>query len=207
MGEEPWRVHRAGAPSLDHLRRSALRDVVVEKPAILVAYHPTTIARDTIREADALFTALESILGNLIFCYPNADAGSRALISRAREFLARRGNGEVFVNLDPIAYWSLLRKADVLLGNSSSGIMEAASLAIPAVNVGIRQHGRERGRNVLDADATVESILAAVAAARDAAFRASLAGMENLYGDGHASERIAAVLATAPLGEELLIKR
>jgi len=207
MGEEAWRVHRAGAPSLDHLRRSTLVDVLAAKPAVLVAYHPTTIARDTIREADAVFAALESISGQLLFCYPNADAGSRALIARAREFLDRRGNGQVLVNLDPIAYWSLLRSANLLLGNSSSGIMEAASFAIPAVNVGIRQRGREHGRNVLDADATVESILACVATANDAGFRASLAGMDNPYGDGHAAERIAAVLASIPLGEELLIKR
>jgi len=207
MGEAEWRVHRAGAPSLDHLRRSLLPEIAVEKPAVLVAYHPTTIARDTIREAGALFAALQRIEGHLCFCYPNADAGSRALIDRARECLDRRGNGQVFVNLDPLAYWSLLRQADFLLGNSSSGIMEAASFAIPAVNVGIRQRGREHGRNVLHAEASVESILAAVAMATDPEFRASLAGMENPYGDGHASERIAEVLATVPLGEELLIKR
>jgi UDP-N-acetylglucosamine 2-epimerase (non-hydrolysing)/GDP/UDP-N,N'-diacetylbacillosamine 2-epimerase (hydrolysing) len=207
MGEAEWRVHRAGAPSLDHLRRSVLPDAAIEKPAILVAYHPTTIARDTIREADAVFAALERIEGHLVFCYPNADAGSRALIARAREFLDCRGNGQVLVNLDPLAYWSLLRQADFLLGNSSSGIMEAASFAIPAINVGIRQRGREHGRNVLDADATVESILACASKATDPEFRASLAFMENPYGDGHASERIAEVLATIPLGEELLIKR
>jgi UDP-N-acetylglucosamine 2-epimerase len=113
----------------------------------------------------------------------------------------------VFVNLDPVAYWSLLHASDLLIGNSSSGIMEAASFAIPAVNVGIRQRGRAHGRNVLDADATVESILAGVATAIGASFRASLAGMENPYGDGHASERIAEVLASVPLGEELLTKR
>jgi len=105
-----------------------------------------------------------------------------------------------------VAYWSLLRDAKFLLGNSSSGIMEAASFGIPAVNVGIRQRGREHGRNVLDAAAAVDSILDCVAR-RDPAFRASLAGMENPYGDGHASERIAAVLASVLLGEELLIKR
>jgi UDP-hydrolysing UDP-N-acetyl-D-glucosamine 2-epimerase len=207
MGEAEWRVHRAGAPSLDHLRRSALHDAAVGHPFALMAYHPTTIARDTIREADAVFAALESVPGHLLFCYPNADAGSRALIARAKAFLTRRGKGQVLVNLDPIAYWSLLRSADFLLGNSSSGIMEAASFAIPAVNVGIRQRGREHGRNVLNAEPTVESILACVAKATDPAFRASLAGMENPYGDGHAAERIAAVLASVPLGEELLIKR
>lgn len=215
MGEEEWRVHRVGAPSLDHLRRSALwsREKVEEHlafrinaPAVLVAYHPTTIARHTTCEADALFAALDCISGQLLFCYPNADAGSRELIERTEAFLARRGGGRVFVNLDPIVYWSLLRCVDLLLGNSSSGIMEAASFALPAVNVGIRQQGREHGRNVLDTEATVESILAAVATASDPGFLKSLAGMENPYGDGCAAGRIAAVLASVPLGQDLLIK-
>jgi UDP-N-acetylglucosamine 2-epimerase len=114
---------------------------------------------------------------------------------------------QVFVNLDPITYWSLLQHVDLLLGNSSSGIIEAASFALPVVNVGMRQRGRERGRNVLDAEPTVDSILERVAMARSVSFRQSLKGMENIYGDGEASGRIVQVLASTPLGEELLIKR
>jgi UDP-N-acetylglucosamine 2-epimerase (non-hydrolysing)/GDP/UDP-N,N'-diacetylbacillosamine 2-epimerase (hydrolysing) len=216
MGEEEWRVHRAGAPSLDHLRRSALlsRQQVEERlgiqfapPTAIVAFHSITIARDLTREADALFSALESVPAQLLFCYPNADAGSRALIERANAFIGRVGKGRVFVNLDPVLYWSLLRCVDFLLGNSSSGIMEAASFALPAVNVGIRQRGRERARNVLDAEASAAAILNCVGLAVSEEFRQSLRGMENPYGDGHAAERIVSVLTTAPLGEELLIKR
>jgi UDP-N-acetylglucosamine 2-epimerase (non-hydrolysing)/GDP/UDP-N,N'-diacetylbacillosamine 2-epimerase (hydrolysing) len=75
------------------------------------------------------------------------------------------------------------------------------------VNIGIRQRGRERARNVLDAEATAASILDRFATATSDDFRRSLQGMENPYGDGHAAERIAAVLASVPLGEDLLIKR
>ncbi|MGO9009185.1 MAG: UDP-N-acetylglucosamine 2-epimerase [Bryobacteraceae bacterium] len=216
MGEEEWRVHRAGAPSLDHLRRSPLMsreqvearlDIHFTHPTALIAYHPTTIARDPTREADALFSALESVPAELLFCYPNADAGSRELIERTKSFIRRTGNGRVFVNLDPVLYWSLLRCADLMLGNSSSGIMEAASFALPAVNVGIRQRGRERARNVLDAEASAASILDRVGAALAEDFRRSVRGMENPYGDGHAAERIVSVLTSVPLGEELLIKR
>jgi len=216
MGEEDWRVHRAGAPSLDHLRRSPLMsraqvearlDIHFTRPTAVIAYHPTTIARDPTREADALFSALESIPAQLLFCYPNADAGSRALIERTNSFIRSFGSGYVFVNLDPVLYWSLLRSVDLLVGNSSSGIMEAASFALPAVNVGIRQRGRERARNVLDAEASAASILDRVGAALTDDFRHSLCGMENPYGDGHAAERIVSVLTSAPLGEELLIKR
>jgi UDP-N-acetylglucosamine 2-epimerase (non-hydrolysing)/GDP/UDP-N,N'-diacetylbacillosamine 2-epimerase (hydrolysing) len=223
MGEEPWRVHRAGAPSLDHLRRSTLlsREEVESRcgldlsiPALLVAYHPVTLEQDTTTEAAALFTALEQIADQagtqagpqLLFCYPNADAGSRSLVERTRAFLARHP-GKLFVNLDAMTYWSLLRHVDVMIGNSSSGIMETASFALPTVNIGLRQKGRERARNVLDAEADATSILARIAEARSPAFRASLEGMTNPYGDGHAAERIVEVLITVPTGPKLLIKR
>jgi UDP-hydrolysing UDP-N-acetyl-D-glucosamine 2-epimerase len=212
MGEEEWRVHRTGAPSLDHLRRGPLltREQLEQRlaidlgvPTAVVTYHPVTIARDTTREADALFAALKALPEQLLFCYPNADAGSRALIARIESF---RG-GKVFLNLDPPVYWSLLPHVEFLLGNSSSGIIEAASFALPAINVGIRQQGRERGRNVLDAEPEAASILDRIQTARSQEFRQSLKGMANLYGDGCASQRIVTVLTSLSLGEELLIKR
>lgn len=216
MDEEAWRVHRAGAPSLDHLRRSTLLaraqlesqlGITLQKPAIVVAYHPVTIARDTLQEADAVFAALAKIPGQLVFCYPNADAGSRALIARTRAFVAERSGSHLLINLDPVTYWSLLRHADLLLGNSSSGIMETPSLALPAVNVGLRQRGRERARNIIDSEAHPAAILSAMEMALRPAFRASLAGMENPYGDGHAAEKIVHVLTTVPLTQSLLMKR
>jgi UDP-hydrolysing UDP-N-acetyl-D-glucosamine 2-epimerase len=216
MGEEPWRATRAGAPSLDHLRKSNLlsREEVAAKlsvqlagSAMLIAYHPVTLAMDTLEEADELFAALGSVNSQLIFCYPNADAGSRALIERTTAFLAKRANGKLFVNLDAVTYWSLLRQAQVFLGNSSSGIMETASFAVPTVNIGERQRGRERGANVIDAPANREAVLSAIALARSGKFRESLRGMTNPYGDGTASEKIVDVLTSAPLGRELLVKK
>lgn len=216
MGEEEWRVHRAGAPSLDHLRRRSLLtreqleaqlEISLRQPTILVAYHPVTIARDTLEEADALFAALGEHSGQIFFCYPNVDAGSRALIERTKSFLAPRGHGRMFINLDALTYWSLLAHVEVMLGNSSSGIMETASFALPTVNVGLRQQGRERARNVLDAAPEKPSILNAVRLARSPEFRKSLAGMTNPYGDGFASEKIVQVLTSVSLSQELLMKR
>jgi len=220
MGEELWRVHRAGAPSLDHLRRSRLlsREEVearygldLSRPTLLVAYHPVTLERETTREAGALFAALEEIARKgdtrIVFSYPNADAGSRELIERARVFVKEHGCAKLFVNLDAVTYWSLLRSVEAMVGNSSSGIMETASFAMPTVNVGLRQRGRERARNVLDAEAETKAILQRIAEARSPEFRASLEGMANPYGDGHAAERIVDVLTSVPLGAELLVKR
>ncbi len=216
FGEEAWRVHRVGSPSLDHLRRSRLKtrhqleselQVSLDAPFALVGYHPTTISRDTTREASALFEALGAAPTRLFFCYPNADAGSRELMERTRAFGRTRPESRIFINLDPITYWSLLSNAQLLIGNSSSGIMEAASFSKPVVNVGIRQQGRERGRNVLDAPAEASAILEKINVACSEEFRCGLTGMENPYGDGCASEKIVKVLGSVPLGEPLLMKR
>jgi len=213
MGEEPWRVQCAGAPSLDHLQRSQLLDrAAVEQRlglaltpfTLLAAWHPVTILRDTNEEADALFAALAEAPGQLIFVYPNADAGSHALIERTHALAETRGSTQVFVNLDAVTYWSLLGQVDAMVGNSSSGIMEAASFALPVVNVGIRQQGRERAKNVMDAPAEAGVILKAIQDALNPDFRATLRGMENPYGDGTAATRIARALATVPLAPLLM---
>ena len=215
MGEEPWRVHHAGAPSLDHLRRSNLLNradleaklgLSFTTPTLLTAWHPVTILRDTNAEADALFAALEQAPGQLLFVYPNADAGSYALIERTRALASKRPQTQIFVNLDAVTYWSLLGHVNAMIGNSSSGIMEAASFALPVVNVGMRQQGRERARNILDAAPESNAILRAIEQALDPNFRASLRGMVNPYGDGTAASTIARVLTTVPL-DNLLIKQ
>jgi UDP-hydrolysing UDP-N-acetyl-D-glucosamine 2-epimerase len=215
MGEEPWRVHLAGAPSLDHLRRSKLLspaalekrlNLALAAPTILAAWHPVTILRDTNAEADALFTALAHVPGQLIFVYPNTDAGSHALIERTRTLAVARPDTHIFVNLEAVTYWSLLGQVDAVIGNSSSGIMEAASFALPVVNIGMRQQGRERSRNILDVPADSARITDALNHALVPAFRKKLQGMTNPYGNGTAATTIANVLTTAPL-ENLLIKQ
>lgn len=216
MGEESWRVHRVGAPSLDHLTRQTLLDrsqveaelnLKLDRQTIMVAYHPVTMERDTTIEAGAVFAALEQLSQQIIFSFPNADAGSRALIRRAQEFCERHTESRIFINLGAVKYWSLLKEIDLLIGNSSSGVMETASLKKPAVNIGKRQRGRELARNVLDAAPEVDSILECIARALDPDFRQSLDGLVNPYGDGHASERIVRVLTGVPLDEKLLVKR
>jgi UDP-hydrolysing UDP-N-acetyl-D-glucosamine 2-epimerase len=214
MGEEPWRVHHAGAPSIDHLHRSTLLDrptlesrlaIPLAHPCVLAAWHPVTILPDTNSESDAFFAALASFAGQLIFVYPNTDAGSHALIERTRVLAATRRDTHIFINLDAITYWSLLAQVDAMIGNSSSGIMEAASFALPVVNIGMRQQGRERGRNIIDVPAETGAIQNALEQALGGKFRARLAGMLNPYGTGDASRTIARVLAETPL-DNLLIK-
>jgi UDP-hydrolysing UDP-N-acetyl-D-glucosamine 2-epimerase len=214
MGEDPARVYHAGAPSLDHLRRSPLLDraaletklnVVFHPRTLLAAWHPVTILEDTNAEADALFSALTEHRGQLLFVYPNADAGGHALIERTRALARSRPGTHIFVNLPALTYWSLLGHVDAMIGNSSSGIMEAASFALPVVNVGMRQQGRERAANILDAPADTRLITKAIEHALSPPFRRMLRGMENPYGNGTAAEMIARVLTETSL-EGLLIK-
>ena len=130
----------------------------------------------------------------MIFCFPNCDAGSHKLIESAERYCEQHSQSRIFVNLDHWDYWSLLHQADVMLGNSSSALMEAPSVPLPVVNVGQRQRGRLMAANVIDCAATVEAIVAAWQQAVSPEFRQTIHGMENPYGDGHAAERMCDVL-------------
>jgi UDP-N-acetylglucosamine 2-epimerase (non-hydrolysing)/GDP/UDP-N,N'-diacetylbacillosamine 2-epimerase (hydrolysing) len=216
MGEQPWRVTYSGSLSLDNLRRSKLLSrrqiekklgisLGPEKQTILALYHPVTLMKDTVEEATEMFAALEGRKERILFIYPNADAGSRELIHVAERFISRRPDSKLFVNLDHTTYLSLLRNVDLLIGNSSSGVIESTSLEVPALNIGIRQKGREHAANVLDIPAKRKEIRRAIVHTLSPDFRRSVHGLENPYGDGRASEIITRVLTTTPL-EDLLFK-
>ncbi|MGY6587737.1 MAG: UDP-N-acetylglucosamine 2-epimerase [Wenzhouxiangella sp.] len=217
MGEESWRVTRAGAPSLDHLKRSDLSSrerlekvlgLDLSSPPLVIAHHPVTlIPEETGREIEALFGALEAETGPVVFCYPNADAGHQPIIDRARDYCHSHPNARLNTNLDLFDFWGLLRLAELMVGNSSSGIMETPSLALPFVNIGPRQRGRERAANVIDVETSEAAIRAGIEQARSANFRQSLAGLQSPYGDGNAAISIREVLATCPLGESLRVKK
>jgi UDP-N-acetylglucosamine 2-epimerase len=136
-------------------------------PIAIVAYHPVALLADTNAETEELFAALAQLSHQLIFCHPNADAGSRALSGHIQSLLAQRGSGHFFTNLSPIEYWSLLQHVDLMVGNSSSGIMESASFALPTVNVGMR-HKEESGPECIRRRATGDIRSAAVTEGRDA---------------------------------------
>jgi UDP-hydrolysing UDP-N-acetyl-D-glucosamine 2-epimerase len=215
MGEEPWRVHRTGSPSLDHLAKNKLlaRDEIerrlgipLDKEPVGVIYHPVTIAHNTLFEADELLAALKKIPQRLLFISPNADAGSRELTSRLQALVSARDNASLITSIEHLTYISLLQYLAVLVGNSSSGIMEAASFKLPVVNVGLRQKGREHAENVLNCPADRKQIVDAIYIARSQSFRDSLRHLINPYGDGHAAEKITRVLTHVPLSESVLMK-
>ncbi len=215
LGEEPWRIHVSGAPGLDSVRQvplmprdalAAALDLDLTEPPLLCTFHPVT-AGETDTELAALLEALDAHGGPIVMTYPNADAGGQRVIRDIEAFARTRPRVRLFVNLGTERYLSLMACAAAVVGNSSSGIIEAASFELPVVNVGSRQDGRMRGRNVLDAPGDAAAIAAALATATSPSFRASLAGLDNPYGDGRAAERITAVIRDTPLSERLLRKQ
>jgi UDP-hydrolysing UDP-N-acetyl-D-glucosamine 2-epimerase len=215
MGERPWRVSFSGSLSLDHLHRGKLLtkrqlekklELSLREKTILALYHPVTLMKDTVRESEEMLAALHGAEQQILFIYPNADAGSRKLIQLTERFIAANPGSKLFVNLDHTTYLSLLKHVDLLMGNSSSGVIESTSLGIPTLNIGIRQKGREHAANVIDVAADRNEIRKVMQRALSPTFRKAAQNLENPYGDGHASQKIVSVLATTPLGPKLLFK-
>ncbi len=216
MGEEPWRVCISGAPSLDHLvhrtllSRKQIEDelnISLSQKLNLISFHPVTLLDDTVAEADAFFSALENIDGQMLFCFPNCDAGSHQLVAAAEYYCSRHADSHVFVNLDHWLYWSLLHEATVMLGNSSSALMEAPSIPLPVVNVGERQRGRLMASNVIDCPASAKAIVESWKKAVSPEFAASIEHMTNPYGDGDAAERMCSFIVQHNERGRLLDKR
>jgi len=202
MGEMPGRVFNSGAPGLDHLAKTEwLTRAALEKklglrlgsPLFVVTYHPATLSNEKPEAAmDELLAALEEFPGaTLVFTHPNADAGGRALIKRIEKFAARHAKrAKAFVSLGQRTYLSLMREADVVVGNSSSGLTEAPALRKATVNIGDRQKGRLKATSVIDAKERREDIARALRKALSPKFRRGLAKTESLYGVGDASRAI-----------------
>ena len=217
MGEEPWRVTVSGAPALDNLNAmrfleapeiEELYGLDLSEPPLVVTYHPVTLEYE---HTEAQLRELLSAIGEaelpVIFTYANADTRGARINEMLRGFVAEHDRIQLVPNLGIRAYFSLLSHSAAMVGNSSSGIIEAPSFKLPVVNVGNRQQGRTRALNVIDVDCSRDAILAGVRRALSVEFRASLENMENPYGDGHAAERIVQRLREVELGKELLMKR
>jgi GDP/UDP-N,N'-diacetylbacillosamine 2-epimerase (hydrolysing) len=216
MDEHPDRIVWVGEPGLDALREMQFTpfaelatelELATDRPVILATLHPVTDEAD--RAAEQMQTTLKALarLGHqVVFTYPNSDAGGRAMRNvleswRGHDFL------RVVQNLGSQKYLSLMRAAAVVLGNSSSGFLEAPSLAVAAVNLGTRQQSRARSENIIDSDFDEQSIVDAVTSAlTDERFRAGLTSCRNPYGDGHAAERILDVLLRLRLEPRLTAK-
>jgi len=217
MGEEPSRIFVAGAPSLDTILNEKLpkRDELAKKyrldpskPILLVIQHPI------VTEADKAAAQMRETLGAIvelkqqtILVYPNADAGGRRMIKVIKKY-GKCPFIRSFKSIPYTDYLGLMRMASVMVGNSSSGIIEAPSFHLPVVNIGGRQRGRERSTNVIDVGYDRREITRAVKKALyDKKFREKVRNCRNPYGDGRASQRIVKVLSKIKITPRLLQKR
>ena len=216
LGEEPWRVTVTGAPSLANVRSmellspaelAKLYDLPLERP-LLVTFHPVTLEYEEAEaQVNQLLKALSAYDIPIVFSRPNADTNGRVVYRRIQEFVATRRTARLVENFGTQSYFSFMAWAAAMVGNSSSGIIEAPSFGLPVVNVGSRQDGRVRGPNVIDVGYDHEEIAGAISRTLRPEFRASLRGSTNPYGDGTAAEQIVATLSRVELGERLLRKR
>ena len=212
MGEAPQQVVVTGAPGLDGLTALAARDRAALCEGVgfdaahalaLMVFHPVL---QEAPQAGAQATAiLDALLGagmQVLALMPNADAGGDAVRATLAAYAERHPGVRVLTHLPRPDFVSWMAAADLMVGNSSSGIIEAASFGTPVINVGLRQNLRERNANVRDVAAEPEALAQAV---RDALARGRYAAA-NVYGDGHAGARIVALLAALRVTPEILLK-
>ena len=206
LGERDEYIYNFGAPGLDHLTRSTLADraeleTVVDAPLgtplLAVTYHPETLDPDEgIAGMRAMLAALGAIEGaSIVFTGVNADPGHDHLSKEIHDFvIADTNRRHLVTSLGQSRYLGLLKIADAVVGNSSSGLIEAPALRVPTVNIGDRQKGRLRAASVVDCAPTSEAITDALRKALDPQFRQALPENPSLYGIGNAAVRIKDVL-------------
>jgi UDP-N-acetylglucosamine 2-epimerase (non-hydrolysing)/GDP/UDP-N,N'-diacetylbacillosamine 2-epimerase (hydrolysing) len=221
MGETPNRVFNFGAPGLDELFREPLmtrseleRDlrISLDHPIALVTYHPETNDATSSREQiEAVLAAIEESGVRAVFTMANADAGGAVINSSIQNVCAQ--NTERFkwiANLGRRRYLNCMKHFSLMIGNSSSGLTEAPSFRLPVVNIGDRQRGRIRAKNIIDVPRAKDAIRKGIKRALSPEFHATLRGMRNPYDrfhDGRASERIKNVLRDVELSDELFRKQ
>jgi UDP-hydrolysing UDP-N-acetyl-D-glucosamine 2-epimerase len=213
LGEDPDAVHVVGCPRMDLVAEvladggDGLSDLFatgvggsfsLDQPFLLVSQHPvTTEYGDGKRQIQETLKALQELDVPAIVLWPNADAGSEHIAAGIRQWREHNDDSKLhfFKNLPTADYVKLMARTACVVGNSSSAIREGAFIGAPAVNIGPRQEGRDRGSNIVDVDYDARQIADAVRAQ----MQNGPYGMEPIYGDGHAGERIADILATRTL--------
>lgn len=205
MGEDPCRVFNVGAVGIENalaaevLTRNELGaslGVDLSKPYAVVTYHPVTLEdEDPLPKLDELFTAfLERGDLDMVVTKANADAGGRAINERLSRYATESSHVHLFDSLGTRRYLSAIAHAECVVGNSSSGLLEAPAFKVPTVNIGVRQRGRIRPASVIDCGDDAVSIALAIEKALSENFKAALAVMENPYGSGHVSEPAANII-------------
>ncbi len=216
MGEAQHRILQVGALSLDNLAHDQIPDknlllrnshIEINQPPILVCLHPVTISDQANLDAQQTLIALKELARPVIFCFPNADYGYREIVRLCTQFCDDHDNAQLLVNLEHRYFWRLMMESACMVGNSSAGIMETASISLATVDVGDRQRGRTRAENILHAEANADDILEKIKLALSDAFQQQIETISNPYCvDNNAAEKIANTLAKLTLNTQFLRK-
>ena len=198
LGEQSERIIVTGNPALDEICLPGnIPEFAIPDDFLLCIFHPVTLEYErTEQYIDALLSALSKAGRYVVFVLPNADTNGRLIIRKIRKYCEHHP-AQAHANLTPDIFHLLMREAVAMVGNSSAGLMEAPSLGLPVVNIGTRQEGRLRAKNVIDVG--YSEILEGINQACDPLFRESIRDIENPYGDGLAADRIVRVLMETPL--------
>lgn len=218
MGEEPWRVFKTGMPSLDNIKTDLMSkdelqenlNVNFEGNIFLVTYLPVGLRiEESIEELKELLKALEEFnKDTIIFTLSNADAGGRKVNQYIKEFCKDKNNAHYFPSLGKKRYLSMLNICNIVMGNSSSGIIETPSFKRTTINIGIRQDGRIHPSNVIDVIGDKHEIIKAInTALYDEEFKLRFQNVENPFGDGNASKKIVDVLKSIEINKNLVEKK
>jgi len=208
MGEDSLRVFNTGAPGIDNivnfelLSKAALEkqlDWKFAQKCALFAYHPVTLSNNDLKkDLSIIFDVLVNSEISVLFTYANADSGGRIINKKVEEFCKLNPNKyKVVKNLGQLRYLSAMKHVDLLVGNTSSGIIEAASFDKPVVNIGDRQSGRLKGVNVIDCK--IKDLSKSIELALSSGFTIKCQNQQNIYGTGNASISIVNELINQPL--------
>lgn len=218
LGEHPDRVFNFGAPGIDSIKKLKLLDrkelsdalgFKLDKSYFVITFHPVTLVDGG--DSEALFNLLSALdeypKYKIIISYPNADAGNGKLIKIIESFYQKNKERVfLFQSLGQLRYLSALKHSEAVLGNSSSGLIEAPTLSIPTLNIGDRQKGRIAGATVFNCGSSQSSITEGLHTILTSDFKDICAKEDNTYGVGDASQKIVLRLVSYPL-HELLHKR
>lgn len=211
MGENPENIFVVGAPGLDSIIKSKnnvdekyLKEKYhINKDFILVLQHPVSLeVEESVFQISQTLDAVTSTDYQILLVYPNADAGGRAMINKIDEY-----DVDAYKNIPHDDFIGLLSLASILIGNSSSGIIESSSFKLPVINIGTRQQGREKASNVIDVDYDSNEILEAINYISSEEYCNILSNCINPYGNGESAEKICKILNDIKLNKELLNKQ
>jgi GDP/UDP-N,N'-diacetylbacillosamine 2-epimerase (hydrolysing) len=216
MGEDKWRINVVGEPGLEILTNTILPtkkklekelNVKIEESFMLIVQHPvSTEVEETEKNTKKILKAINRFKKQKIIIYPNSDAGGQKIIKLLKE-QKKRKDTIIFKNLSRENYVFLLTNCDILIGNSSSGIVESSSFKKPTINIGNRQKGRERTINVIDANNDEEEIYKSIKKGLSKKFKEKMKMVKNPYYKPNTSQKILDILLKTKINNKLIQKK